>query len=401
MSDKCVKSNVLAFRDIEDNRSRNGGSYVCFFCSRKKFMGRNNPNCKYSSIQDDFFCDVNTSDKAYLLGWIASDGTVTKNGFTIAIHEKDIECLIRLRDIICNEIPIKRKKGTKLMGFTCNSNKMAEDIMIHLGIDPKVTSRKKHDVVKFPLHVNSQYHLDFIRGFFDGDGWVTKNPKKFRAGITSSSLDMLKTIQNIIGIKSTISVNSGTCYALTWNSSFALKFLDGIYSQADNPRLTRKFEIYAKYIESKADVMFSTPSIKIFRDSDAAILPTRAHDTDSGFDITIIGVHSKISDDVTLFKTGLRIVPEPGYYTEIVARSSLMKLGYMLANNIGIIDNRYRGELLVALYKFNQNLPDIQLPIRAAQFIPRKIINVDVIDITDEQITTTDRGAGGFGSTGK
>jgi len=129
-----------------------------------------------------------------------------------------------------------------------------------------------------------------------------------------------------------------------------------------------------------------------------AMIPTKAHDSDSGYDITVLEVYKELSPNVKLYDTGIKIAPKPGYYTELVGRSSLMKQGYMLANNVGIIDNTYRGPILVALYKFDPSLPDLELPMRVAQLIPRKIINMKFVEV--DNLDDTKRGEGGFGSTG-
>jgi len=139
--------------------------------------------------------------------------------------------------------------------------------------------------------------------------------------------------------------------------------------------------------------------LKIERDHPDAVLPTKAHASDSGFDITIVAIHKTLPNGVTLFKTGLRLSPPPGIYTDLVARSSLMKYGYMLANNVGIIDNSYRGPLLVGLWKFDPDAPDLTLPMRVAQLIPRKVLNIEISEV--DSVVETVRGDGGFGSTGK
>ena len=113
----------------------------------------------------------------------------------------------------------------------------------------------------------------------------------------------------------------------------------------------------------------------------------------------MLSVYEDYGNGVKLYDTGLSIAPGKGYYVDLVARSSLMKQGYMLANGIGIIDNHYRGPLLVGLFKFDEKASDLVLPMRVAQLIPRKIINLGVVPVED--LGTTKRGEGGFGSTGK
>jgi dUTP pyrophosphatase len=69
-----------------------------------------------------------------------------------------------------------------------------------------------------------------------------------------------------------------------------------------------------------------------------------------------------------------------------------------MANSFGVIDRAYRGEILVPLIKLDPQAPDLELPCRIAQLIPRPIVHVEwvLVDNLDE----TERGEGGFGSTG-
>lgn len=139
--------------------------------------------------------------------------------------------------------------------------------------------------------------------------------------------------------------------------------------------------------------------LKIQLISPDAVLPTKAHPSDTGMDVTIIGVHKVISPNVTLYKTGLRLCPDEGYYTKMYPRSSLMKYGCMLANGVAIIDNSYRGELLVALYHFENTCQELTLPAKVAQLVMEKIIDVEIVQV--DSLDETVRGEGGFGSTGK
>lgn len=120
--------------------------------------------------------------------------------------------------------------------------------------------------------------------------------------------------------------------------------------------------------------------------------------SDSGYDLTLVGVHKKMGV-VTLFSTGWIVEPPEGWYFDVVPRSSIIKRGYILANNVGIIDRSYRGEILVPLIKVDPDAPDLELPARVAQLIPRPIVHFEVEEVAE--LSMTSRGAGGFGSTGK
>ena len=128
-----------------------------------------------------------------------------------------------------------------------------------------------------------------------------------------------------------------------------------------------------------------------------AVLPSKNNPTDAGYDVTLIGVHKKIND-VILYKTGIHVKPPDNMYFDLVPRSSIIKTGYIMANSVGIIDAEYTGEILVPLIKINKDMPDLELPIRLMQLIPRKYYNFDVIETSD--LTHTCRSDKGFGSSG-
>lgn len=128
-----------------------------------------------------------------------------------------------------------------------------------------------------------------------------------------------------------------------------------------------------------------------------AVDPKKANPTDSGFDLCLVDL-IKVQDDVYWYDTGIAVQPPKGYYFEVVGRSSISKSGYMLANNIGIIDDTYRGSIKVALLKVNKNAPTLELPARLVQLIPRQLILLDAKEV--EELDNTERGDGGFGSSG-
>jgi dUTP pyrophosphatase len=155
-----------------------------------------------------------------------------------------------------------------------------------------------------------------------------------------------------------------------------------------------------------------------------AVLPSKAHESDSGWDLSVIGIH-KIEGDTVFFKTGLQIKPPAGHYFEVYPRSSISALPCMLANSVGIIDESYRGELIVPIRilhpgvgisserdtypggmikaldarptSINEvaNLIIGKKP-KIAQMILRKRINTSFEEISS--LDETERGEGGFGS---
>jgi dUTP pyrophosphatase len=133
-----------------------------------------------------------------------------------------------------------------------------------------------------------------------------------------------------------------------------------------------------------------------------AIAPTKNHASDAGYDLHLVSLKApntskETKNGVFYYDTGVAIQLPRGMFGMLVARSSIAKHGYMLANNVGIIDNDYRGSIIVALVKTDPSWPDLTLPIKLVQFVPMH--QTDLIITKCDDLTETARGdSGGLGS---
>lgn len=101
-----------------------------------------------------------------------------------------------------------------------------------------------------------------------------------------------------------------------------------------------------------------------------------------------------------LIPTGIKIELEHGYEAQVRARSGLsIKHGITMINGIGTVDEDYRGELCVPMVNISNETYTIQPNERIAQMVINKVEHVKIEIVTD--LTETERGCGGFGSTGK
>lgn len=101
-----------------------------------------------------------------------------------------------------------------------------------------------------------------------------------------------------------------------------------------------------------------------------------------------------------LVPTGLFMELPNGYEAQIRARSGLsIKHGITMINAVGTIDSDYRGEIKIPLVNISNETYKIAPGERVAQMVIAKYERADVIEV--EEIDETNRGAGGFGSTGK
>ena len=146
-----------------------------------------------------------------------------------------------------------------------------------------------------------------------------------------------------------------------------------------------------------------------------AVLPSYAKAGDAGMDLTCVehGKLIKSPDDASIwyyieFKTGLSVEIPNGYVGLLFPRSSISKTAMVLANSVGVVDSGYRGEICVR-FKLdyacampndeNKNLASIYLKgdrIAQLMIVPYPTIEPEFA----EEVSETERGEGGFGSSG-
>ena len=133
-----------------------------------------------------------------------------------------------------------------------------------------------------------------------------------------------------------------------------------------------------------------------------AILPTYGSAQAAGADLyACLAADLTIAPGETAFvPTGLAMELPLGYVGLIYARSGLAcKRDLAPANKVGVIDSDYRGEFIVALHNHGKNPQTISHGERVAQLVITPVLNVSFMEA--EELSDTQRAAGGFGSTGK
>ena len=139
--------------------------------------------------------------------------------------------------------------------------------------------------------------------------------------------------------------------------------------------------------------------VKIKRLHKDSIIPKYSKPGDAGLDLTAT---SKFYDDFdnVCYGTGLAIEIPEGHVGLLFPRSSISKTDLTLRNSVGIIDSGYRGEIT---FKFNNILMSSCEPYNVKERIGQLIIMpYPIIEFEEvEELSTTERGEGGYGSTGK
>jgi len=147
--------------------------------------------------------------------------------------------------------------------------------------------------------------------------------------------------------------------------------------------------------------------VKIKMLSSEASIPCYSKPGDAGMDLVTIS-EPLVSEEKQIdgkrplyieYKTGLAIEIPKGYMGLIFPRSSNSKKGLLLANSVGVIDSQYRGEICCRFKMVDKKAISYSKGDKIAQLIiiPYPKIELKVVD----ELSETERGEGGFGSTGK
>lgn len=139
--------------------------------------------------------------------------------------------------------------------------------------------------------------------------------------------------------------------------------------------------------------------VKIKKLVPQAIVPTYANRTDAGLDLTATYIKVEDHHDYGFYEygTGLAIEIPEGYVGLIYPRSSISKTGMFLANGVGVIDSGYRGEIKLRFkYIKGTKAYDVGDKIGQLVIVPYPPIEFEEV----EELSETDRGEKGFGSTG-
>ena len=130
-----------------------------------------------------------------------------------------------------------------------------------------------------------------------------------------------------------------------------------------------------------------------------AVMPAYAHASDAGMDVRSVRELVIPPGGRALVPTGLVVNLPAGYEAQVRPRSGLaLKAGVTGLNSRGTIDAGYRGEIGVILANFGQDDFKVNVGDRIAQLVIAPVLQPVVVEATE--VDSTDRGAGGFGSTG-
>lgn len=356
---------------------------------KSSYLGKNNSNYKYEKNLDLIY--NLTPDGAYILGLIWSDGSLSKN--TITISQKGWEeCpLVEISEIIFGKDTVKKTVKNYVLSIT---EKELVDYIVSLG---GIKRGKKSYMIEMP-NISEDMIWPFLCGYFDGDGGFKYNYKYPEISLTSNSYRMLEQVSQYWNVNYN---GKDNIYA---SGMKALEICGKMYESC-NLHNKRKYYYYLDILNWEPGIenrgrWMSTDKCKYKKLSIDALPPEKKRVTDSGNDVYAIEF-KPLNENIGTYIADMRIAvqPPPGFYFELVGRSSLPINNLHFLGGVGIIDQTYVGSLKMILQKIDMNKPLPETPFKCGQLILKKFLHVPFVRVDD--IQDTERGKDGFGSTGK
>ena len=125
-------------------------------------------NAKYQ-VDSHYFDKIDTAEKAYIVGFILSDGHVSsRNHLMISVLQTDVDVLYKVRSALNCDAPITTNRNKYASFVVCS--KLLCDALRNIGFSNKKTYDL--DITQVLSHIPSRYQRDFLRGMFDGDGSI-------------------------------------------------------------------------------------------------------------------------------------------------------------------------------------------------------------------------------------
>lgn len=242
---RLYKTYLYSYKELANKFNKSVSSISCLL-NRKGLKGKFEENhCRKYSINQYYFDIIDCEEKAYFLGFLYADGCNHKNNTKISmfLKEEDKDILVKLNNLLQPDKPLTyrtQKRGTNQYGMQI-SNKRISNRLNDLGCIPNKTF-----TLDFPNdnQVSSNFLIYFIRGLFDGDGWLGEKD----ISITSSNIFCNKLSNYLLdnyNIKTKKKIKNKVT-ELCFPRASVKPFLNLIYKNS-NIHLERKYQRYLKY----------------------------------------------------------------------------------------------------------------------------------------------------------
>ena len=197
------------------------------------------------TFNECYFDNIDTPNKAYLLGFLYADGCINKNNvISFTVHKNDKEILEMYVSELkaTNQIACVKNKPHVRLDF-CSKHMC--DTLINLGC-----GRNKTNSLEFPT-ISEIYKYDFIRGFMDGDGCISVKNQGYHKYISLSFTgtdNMMNTLKTMFEVDNPVTFYRNAYALHIGKTKDVVRILNNIYNNAEL-YMTRKFNKYQEYCE--------------------------------------------------------------------------------------------------------------------------------------------------------
>lgn len=129
-----------------------------------------------------------------------------------------------------------------------------------------------------------------------------------------------------------------------------------------------------------------------------AVVAKYAKTGDAGLDFTAVSKEYDAEKDLVVFGTGIAVEIPEGYVGLVFPRSSICKTPLSLSNSVGVIDSGYRGEIKFMFRPVGRPRKNYEVGDRIGQLIIIPYPQVELLEV--DELSSSERGTGGFGSSG-
>ena len=293
----------------------------------------------------------------------------------------------------CNDFDLNILNSNNILTFICGYIELnSKLIMPNINnITDNDTSNIIHKKIKNKdsfnqLHIKYEQTSPYLIIFF----------RKRDADILQKLLDY---IHNFCNIKYEINIQIITYNKIKYNTKLIFngyhvlnilsKIFDSIINKNDIDEYLYNMYInlanfkYITYNSENEFIYNILPKCKIKLINPSAIFPTKQNASDIGYDIHIIKRYKNISDKIIIYDTGIKLIPQFGYYYQLIPTFTLSITGYILGNSVGIInpinkDNKKK-TLLITLIKIDKSMPDIKLPFKCCQLLLNEMVQYELV----------------------
>lgn len=204
-------------------------------------------------VNEKYFSNIDSVNKAWLMGFLMADGTIRKdkNEIKIGLSSVDREILEKIKE----EVNISRdildtvtQKGFYVSELTWSSKQQKEDLAKY-----GIVNNKTYLEVRLPDFNDEKLILAFILGYFDGDGSFSVNGKYCRFRICAHRNELLKDIASFLekkyGASYSLSQDKNSLWELSISTTYAIEILKDMYN-LNSIRLDRKYQKFLEYKEA-------------------------------------------------------------------------------------------------------------------------------------------------------